>query len=118
MYIHFSLCTTITLTYSVYVFKIDLAEMLSIGLIMENNYDIATNLRDRTQDRRGTCKVCGVKLLWTKAKLESHERSGNCTGQSREEKDPFKSKTIVSQTVRSVPSLPDRWRKATVLKIH
>ena len=74
---------------------------------MENIYDIATYLGDRTQDRRGTCKVCGVKIFWTKAKLESHKRSGNCTGQSREEKGLFKSKNFVSQTVRSVPSLPE-----------
>ena len=74
---------------------------------MENNFDIATYLRDRTQDRRGTCKVYGVKIFWTKAKLESHKRNGNCTGQSREEKDLFKSKANVSQTVHSVPSLPE-----------
>ena len=72
---------------------------------METNYDITTYLRDRTQDRRGTCKVCGVGIFWTKAKLESHKRSGNCTGQYQGEKDLLKSKTIVSQTVRSVPSL-------------
>ena len=74
---------------------------------MENNYDISTYLSKRTPDRRGTCKVCGVKIFWTKAKLESHKRSGNSIGQSREEKDLFKSKMIVSQVARSVPAVQE-----------
>ena len=74
---------------------------------MENIYDVSTYLRDRMQDRRGTCKVCGLKIFWSDAKLESHERSGKCTGHSREEKELLKPKTTVSQTVRSIPFLPE-----------
>ena len=74
---------------------------------MENNYDIGIYLRDRRRDRRSTCKVCGVKIFRSKAKLESHKRSGNCTGQIGEDKDLSESKTIDSQTVRSVPSPPE-----------
>ena len=39
--------------------------------------------------------------------MESHKRSGNCIGQSREEKDLFKSKMIVSQVARSVPAIQE-----------
>jgi len=35
----------------------------------------------------GTCKICGKTIGWNKQKLHPHKRSGNCTGQTKEDRD-------------------------------
>lgn len=42
------------------------------------DYEIDKYLRSKDSKRYGTCKRCGIKVYWTRQKVKSHLRSGNC----------------------------------------
>ena len=63
--------------------------------------EIETYLMRKTAGKYGTCKVCAKSVYWSRQKLGSHKRSGNCSGQAFEEKQMF-----ISQKRRKISSLP------------
>ena len=42
-------------------------------------FEIKTYLANKDCTRYGTCLTCGSRVYWTRQKVESHLRSGNCT---------------------------------------
>ncbi len=42
-------------------------------------FEIKTYLAKNDGTRYGTCLTCGSRVYWTRQKVESHLRSGNCT---------------------------------------
>ena len=39
-------------------------------------------LKNKDENKYGICRQCSKKVYWSRQKLESHQRSGNCLGRS------------------------------------
>ncbi len=48
-------------------------------MVTKMQYEIEKNLDSKDAKRFGTRKICGTKVYWTRQKVASHLRSGNCT---------------------------------------
>lgn len=48
------------------------------------DYVIANYLTNKDTSRYGVCKLCGTQVYWTRQKVQSHKRSGNCVEQISE----------------------------------
>ena len=53
-------------------------------------------------EKNGKCRVCSKAIIWNKQKLGNHKRSGNCIGQSSEERAMFKG--LVSSEIHILQS--------------
>ena len=52
-------------------------------LVAVMEFGIEKYLASKDNTRYGTGKFCGKKVYWTRQKVESHLRSGNCTESKR-----------------------------------
>ena len=66
-----------------------------------DSINISDYLTDRN-GKNGKCRVCSKAIIWNKQKLGNHKRSGNCIGQSSEERAMFKG--LVSSEIHILQS--------------